>query len=82
MYMRGTSASCSDEKSFTVTITSKPVVPAVQNVTNCGPYTLPAAPAGTNYFSSTGGVGPIAAGTVISANQTIYVYAEHFCQLL
>ncbi|HEV8080937.1 MAG TPA: gliding motility-associated C-terminal domain-containing protein, partial [Chitinophagaceae bacterium] len=65
---------CFDENSFTITITPGPIADAPQNVTSCGPYTLPALNNG-NYFSKPGGVGPLAAGTVINTGQTIYVYA-------
>src|SRR5665811_375664 len=70
----GTSPSCSDEHSFTVTITAKPVADAPVNVTACASYPLPALTNG-NYFSASGGVGPIAVGTVITTTQTVYVYA-------
>ena len=70
----GTSPSCSDEHSFTVTITAKPVADAPVNVTACASYTLPALTNG-NYFASPNGVGPIAVGTVITTTQTVYVYA-------
>ncbi|MBA3674755.1 MAG: gliding motility-associated C-terminal domain-containing protein, partial [Chitinophagaceae bacterium] len=70
----GASAACFDENSFIVTITPKPVADAPQNVTSCGSYTLPALTYG-NYFTSPGGVGPLPVGTVITNNQTIYVYA-------
>lgn len=65
---------CSDEVSFTVTINASPVVDTPANVNQCEPYALPALTSGA-YYSQTGGVGPIAVGTVISATQTIYVWA-------
>ena len=71
----GTTPNCSDENSFTVTINTTPTADAPSNVTACDSYTLPALTVG-NYFANTGGVGPIAAGSAISASQTIFVYAE------
>ncbi|MDB5222581.1 MAG: hypothetical protein JWN83_1248, partial [Chitinophagaceae bacterium] len=73
IYVYAGTAGCSDEHSFTVNITT-PIADAPGNVQQCSPYTLPALTNG-NYFSAQNGVGPIAAGTVISTNQTIYVYA-------
>ena len=71
----GTTPNCSDENSFTVTINTTPTADAPSDVTACDSYTLPALTVG-NYFANTGGVGPIAAGSAISASQTIFVYAE------
>src|SRR4029079_16047886 len=47
---------------------------APADVQRCGSYTLPALANGA-YYSSHGGIGPIADGTVISTTQTVYVYA-------
>ena len=44
------------------------------DVTECESYTLPALINGA-YFGTTGGVNPIAVGTVITETTTIYVYA-------
>ncbi|MDP3946643.1 MAG: gliding motility-associated C-terminal domain-containing protein [Lutibacter sp.] len=44
------------------------------DVTECESYTLPALTNGA-YFGTTGGVNPIAVGTVITETTTIYVYA-------
>ncbi len=71
----GTVPNCFDENSFVVTINPTPVADAPADVTACDSYTLPALGVG-NYFSSPGGVGPIAVGTNITSTQTIYVYAE------
>ena len=57
-----------------MTITARPVADAPADVQRCGSYTLPALANGA-YYSSPNGAGPIAAGTVISTSQTIYVYA-------
>ncbi|MBC5835016.1 hypothetical protein G6N05_09965, partial [Flavobacterium sp. F372] len=59
-----------------VEILVSPVIPYIQDVNACNSYVLPALTVG-NYFTTTGGVGPLNAGDVISANQTIYVYATN-----
>jgi hypothetical protein len=63
------------ENSFTITINDTPVADAPANVEACDSYMLPALDNGA-YFASEGGVDPIAAGTEITATQTIYVYSE------
>ncbi|GAB2772084.1 gliding motility-associated C-terminal domain-containing protein [Salinimicrobium soli] len=81
VYTEG-NGSCEDvENSFTVTINNTPVADAPSNVEACDSYTLPALTNGA-YFASQGGVDPIAAGTEITATQTIYVYtaAQGSCE--
>ncbi len=69
-------ADCSDESSFTVTINDTPVVTTPGDQTVCGEYILPALAVG-NYYTEAGGAGTMLnADDVISADQTIYVYAE------
>ena len=70
-----TTPNCTSENAFDVTINYTPVADAPADVTACDSYTLPALAVG-NYFSSPNGVGAVAAGTVISSSQTLYVYAE------
>ena len=72
-----TTPNCTDDQSqaFTVTINTTPVADAPADVTACDGYVLPALTVG-NYFSTTGGVGPIPVGTNITSTQTIFVYAE------
>ncbi|HEX9979429.1 MAG TPA: choice-of-anchor L domain-containing protein [Flavobacterium sp.] len=61
---------CTDSASFNVYIG----FPQPANISQCEPYTLPVLPIG-NYYTAAGGAGTqIAAGTVISTPQTIYVY--------
>jgi CHU_C Type IX secretion signal domain len=73
---------CSDEESFTVTITPGPVVTNPADVTNCGAYTLPAItgtnlPATTAYFTQANGAGAtLAAGATVSASTTLFLYAN------
>lgn len=66
-----TSYNCFDEKSFMVTVYN---VDALQDVTICESYTLPALTIG-NYYNGTGGTnGIIAPGTTLNASQTVYIY--------
>ncbi|TYB79442.1 T9SS type B sorting domain-containing protein [Bizionia myxarmorum] len=71
-----TTPNCTDENSFDVTINNTPVIDAPADVIACDSYELPALTGG-QYFNGTGGTGGIiAAGTIITTSQTIYVYAE------
>ena len=72
----GTTPNCTQETSFTVTVNVTPQATTIQNVTSCvgDSFTLPTGIVG-NYFTQTGGVGPITA-TTVSTTQTIYVYAS------
>jgi gliding motility-associated-like protein len=70
----GGTPNCIAENSFTVTIIPTPLADDPADVTACGSYTLPPLTNGA-YYSSPGGVGPLAAGTVISSSKTVYVYA-------
>ncbi|MFP9113031.1 choice-of-anchor L domain-containing protein [Flavobacterium sp. RHBU_3] len=70
----GTTPNCTAETSFTVTITPAPEVTAPDDVVACDSYTLPAlAVADYKYYAQTLGVNEIPVGTVISADQTIFV---------
>ncbi|MDP5100360.1 MAG: hypothetical protein NWQ09_03460, partial [Nonlabens sp.] len=70
-------AGCSAERSFTLTINATPVIAPIAAVTACDQYVLPALPVG-NYFTFPGGNGNmVAAGTVITATQTLFVYATN-----
>ena len=69
-----TTPNCTDLLNYNITIRPLPPVDAPANRLECESYTLPALTNG-NYFSSTGGVGPLNVGDVISANKRIYVYA-------
>ncbi|HOZ30773.1 MAG TPA: PKD domain-containing protein, partial [Bacteroidales bacterium] len=71
----GTVPNCTDENSFTVTIIDMPVIDDPEDVIACDEYILPALTNG-EYFAETGGLNPIATGTTITSNQTIYVYGE------
>jgi len=67
---------CSNESSFTVTISGAPLVDTLADQDVCTDYTLPTLVNG-NYFTETNGTGtPLFAGETISATQTIFIYNE------
>lgn len=72
-----TSFSCIDETSFRVTINHTPVIAPIANVTACNSYTLPALTVGDYYTGSSEGTRTLLhAGDVLTATQTVYVYAH------
>lgn len=64
---------CSNEKSFTITIFNVDNLP---NVTSCSGYVLPTLVHGNYYNAPNGTGGTIAAGTSITSNKTIYIFAH------
>ncbi|MFZ4436515.1 MAG: choice-of-anchor L domain-containing protein [Flavobacterium psychrophilum] len=66
---------CQISTNFSVTIVPKPEVPTLPNVFDCISYTLPALTGGNYYTEVNGGGTQLAAGTVITQTQTIYIYA-------
>ena len=71
----GTTPNCTDEESFTITIGNFTIAdPADVNV--CNSYTLPALNVGEYRSAANGGGVVIPAGTVITTDQTVYVYAQ------
>ncbi|WP_417200235.1 T9SS type B sorting domain-containing protein [Bizionia sp.] len=67
---------CSNESSFTITISGTPPVDTISDYTGCSGYTLPTLTHGT-YYTGTNGTGTMLnAGETISTTQTIYVYNE------
>ncbi|HLP63230.1 fibronectin type III domain-containing protein [Flavobacterium sp.] len=72
----GTVPNCTAENDFVVTIYNTPVPDAPTDVVACNSYTLPTLTVG-NYYTQSGGLGTqLAAGTVITSSQTVYVYAQ------
>lgn len=75
---------CSDEESFTITISETPVLPSFSNVVKCGTYTLPTldnSNYNVNYYLSTNGVDLINASDYTfdaAGTYTLYVYATAF----
>lgn len=66
---------CVVDTNFTVTIIPSVEVGTRNDIFECTSYTLPELTVG-NYYTQSGGNGTqIAAGTVITSNQTVYVYA-------
>ncbi|HLA56850.1 MAG TPA: T9SS type A sorting domain-containing protein [Flavobacterium sp.] len=58
----------------TVTVNPLPSPPMAVNVSTCNFYTLPALPTGQSYWTAPAGTGTqVAAGTVITSNQIVYV---------
>jgi gliding motility-associated-like protein len=71
----GTRSTCTSEKSFSVTISSTPILAATPDVAICESYTLPPLLIG-NYYSGTNGTGTkYLAGEQIKTSQTMYIYA-------
>ncbi|HCQ11926.1 MAG TPA: hypothetical protein DIU01_01405, partial [Flavobacterium sp.] len=70
--------SCSSEGDFALTVNTAPVTPNPADVTACDSYVLPVLPAGQSYHSAAGGspATQIPAGTIITTNQTIYIFAQ------
>jgi gliding motility-associated-like protein len=66
---------CTANATVNATVTPIPVADDPADVTQCGPYTLPALTTG-NYYTGPNGTGTqLAVGTVITTTQPIYVYA-------
>jgi gliding motility-associated-like protein len=69
-------ATCNAQTSFVVTINSI-TAQQIANVTACDSYILPTLNANNAYYTGTNGTGTqINAGTSITTNQTIYIYAQ------
>ncbi|WP_417195575.1 T9SS type B sorting domain-containing protein [Bizionia sp.] len=67
---------CSNESSFTITISGTPTVDTISDYTGCSSYTLPTLTHGT-YYTGTNGTGTMLnVGETISTTQTIYIYNE------
>ena len=71
-----TIAGCYNEKTWLITINQKPIIDSRANVEQCTSYVLTPLANG-NYYDDPNGVNPLAAGTVISTNDRIYIYAAH-----
>lgn len=69
------SATCSNESSFVVTISPKPVIDSRSDIDICNSYVLTNLADG-NYYTGPNGTGTmLPGGTVITTSQTIYIYA-------
>ncbi|WP_417352451.1 choice-of-anchor L domain-containing protein [Flavobacterium alkalisoli] len=68
---------CEATQSVFVTVTPVPVADVMTDVTSCDSYVLPALSAGNNYYTGPAGSGDmLTAGTELTSNQMIYIYAE------
>ncbi|RYY33683.1 MAG: hypothetical protein EOP46_15730, partial [Sphingobacteriaceae bacterium] len=77
-YFIPSAASCTQNSSFVVTITSSPSVVNPGPVNSCGPYTLPVIPNGQKYFTGPNGTGTQRApGYVVTTSQTMYIYTTN-----
>jgi uncharacterized repeat protein (TIGR01451 family) len=79
LYLRVTSSVIDsyDITSFVVGFWDGPILPVFNDVWSCGPYTLPVLEGGATYYTGPDGTGTqLAAGTVITDTQTIYVYIQ------
>ena len=67
---------CYIEKPWLITINQKPIIDSRANIEQCNYYVLTPLTNG-NYFDDPNGINPIPAGTRISSNNRIYIYAAH-----
>lgn len=67
---------CYNEKSWLITINHKPIIDSRANVEQCNSYVLTPLTNG-NYYDDPNGVNPLPAGTTISTNNRIYIYATN-----
>ncbi len=66
---------CSDEHSFTVTITKKPIADTLDDVPFCDSYILPQLNPGNNYYTDSGASGALLfAGETLTTSQKIFIY--------
>lgn len=72
----GTTPNCIADTSFTITIVTVEADVLEDASVDCTGYTLPALSAGNAYYTGSAGTGTqLNAGDVITASQTIYIYA-------
>src|SRR5690606_13650935 len=68
---------CEATQSVFVTVTPVPVADVMTDVTSYDSYVLPALSAGNNYYTGPAGAGDmLTAGTELTTDQMIYIYAE------
>ncbi|WP_035642428.1 choice-of-anchor L domain-containing protein, partial [Flavobacterium rivuli] len=78
IYVYATNEICTAQDNFVVTIQPIPVLPDMSNVTVCTSYTLPAPPAGSHYYSATGGQAAtiLPDNYTVTSTQDIYLFAS------
>ncbi|WP_310559858.1 choice-of-anchor L domain-containing protein [Flavobacterium sp.] len=69
-----TEIGCFNEKPWLITIIQKPKIASRSNVEQCDSYVLSPLENGA-YYDDSNGINPLAAGTSISKNNRIYIYA-------
>jgi len=67
---------CYNEKPWGITINQKPIIDSRPNIEQCNSYVLTPLSNG-NYYDDPNGINLLAAGTVISTSNRIYIYAAH-----
>jgi gliding motility-associated-like protein len=73
----GGTPNCVNEDVFSIDIIQSPVADASSPVSVCDSYILPALSIGNSYFTGSGGTGnQLSAGTNITTNQMLYIYAQ------
>lgn len=77
VYIYSTNGTCSTENSFTITIDQPIIADAPSDVVACENYILPALTVGSYYTATNGGGTPLAAGDLVSTEQTLYIVAEN-----
>jgi gliding motility-associated-like protein len=76
VYKPSATIGCFNEKPWLITINQKPIIDSRDNVEQCSSYILTPLTNG-NYFDDPNGVNPLTAGTSITANNRIYIYAAN-----
>ncbi|MEX1121407.1 MAG: gliding motility-associated C-terminal domain-containing protein, partial [Balneolales bacterium] len=71
-----TTPNCTSQTSFAVTVNTTPLVDTLSDVTACVTYPLQGLTNGSYFTQPNGGGTPLTAGSSITTNQTIYIYAQ------
>ena len=68
---------CTTQATVNVTVLTAPIAQQLDDVTNCGSFTLPELNEGNSYYTGTNGTGDLLEeGTVVDATKQIYVFAQ------
>ncbi len=75
LYIYMDTGSCTNESTFDITITGKPIADTLNDVSVCGSYILPQLSPGNNYYTENDASGTLLfAGDTLTASQIIYIY--------
>jgi uncharacterized delta-60 repeat protein len=77
IYIYSSNGTCSTENTFTISIDQPVIADAPIDVIACENYVLPDLSVGNYYTATNGGGTPLAAGDLVSTEQTLYVFAEN-----